>query len=280
MPPGRRDRRRAVPGALVLPALLAVSLLFLLPLGLLVWQSFTDPEIGIGNYVQVFTDGLTLKVLGRTFATTAVITAITLCLGYPYAYLMARGGPRLRVILLAIVMIPFWLSVMTRTFAWIVLLSRGGPISQLLDGLGFPNVTLLGSLAGATLGMVQVLLPFMVLPLYSTMSGIDSRLLDAASSLGARGWTAFRTVFLPLSLPGVTAGVTLVFVLTVGFYITPQLLGSPQNALVAQLIGIKVLQLRDFGGAGAISTVLIVFCVLLLLLATRFVKLGSIVKVR
>lgn len=272
---GRPATGRALPGLLLLPAVLAVGVFFFVPIVALIVRSLTEPELGVQHYVRVFTDELTLTVLFRTLWTTLLVTAITLVLAFPYAYAMTVVGPRARAVLLAIVMVPFWLSVMTRTFAWVVLLARGGPVAELAAGLGIPEFTLLGSLAGATIGMVQVLLPFMVLPLYSTMAGIDRNLLTAAGSLGATGWTAIRTVFLPLALPGVTAGTTLVFVLCVGFYITPQLLGSPQNALVAQLIGIRVLQLRDFAGAGAVSAVLIVLCVILIALASRSIKLSS-----
>lgn len=272
---GRATASRALPALLLLPAIVAVAVLFFVPILMLVWRSLSEPELGLQQYMRVFTDELTLTVLARTLWTTVLVTVITLVLGFPYAYAMTIAGPRVRAVLLAIVMIPFWLSVMTRTFAWVVLLARGGPVSDLAAGVGIPDLTLLGSLAGATIGMVQVLLPFMVLPLYSTMAGIDRNLLKAAGSLGAKGWTALRTVFLPLAVPGVTAGTTLVFVLCVGFYITPQLLGSPQNALVAQLIGIRVLQLRDFAGAGAVSAVLIVLCVILIVLASRSIKLTS-----
>ncbi len=280
--PGPVRRRPRNPGAglawlFLAPAVLAVLVFFVVPMAAIIWRSFSEPELGVDHYVRVFSDGLTMTVLWRTFRTAVLITALTLLLAYPYAYAMSIAKPRLRTLLLALVMVPFWLSILTRTFAWVVILARGGPVNQFAQSLGLPEFTLLHSVAGATLGMVQVLLPFMVLPLYSAMVQIDRNLVTAAVSLGARRWTALRTVFIPLSLPGVVAGVTLLFVLSLGFYITPQLLGSPQDALIAQLIGIRVMQLRDFAGAGAVSLVLVLVCAVLLLLVSRVVRVSSLI---
>jgi putative spermidine/putrescine transport system permease protein len=173
---------------------------------------------------------------------------------------------------MALVLLPFWTSLMARTFAWLVLLQDTGVVNSLLSGVGIGPLSLIRNTTGVTIGMTQVLLPFMVLPLYSTMSKIDSRLMTAAVSLGAPMRVAFRRVYLPLSMPGVVAGLTLVFIMSLGFYITPQILGSPQQAMISQLIATKIDRLLDFGAAGALSAVLIVITLVLLALMSRVVK--------
>lgn len=203
---------------------------------------------------------------------SVIVTVVTLVLAYPYAYAMTKVGPRSRAVLMALVLMPFWTSLMARTFAWLVLLQDTGVVNSILGAVGIGPLALIRNTAGVTLGMTQVLLPFMVLPLYSTMSKIDSRLMTAAVSLGAPARVAFRRVYLPLSMPGVVAGLTLVFIMSIGFYITPQILGSPQQAMISQLIATKIDRLLDFGSAGALSAVLIIITLLLLALMSRVVK--------
>ncbi len=190
--------------------------------------------------------------------TGAITLGVCLVLGYPYAYLMTIVGPTAKALLLVLILVPFWTSLMARTFAWISLLQRDGPVSALLGFLGFPRVTLLGTLTGVLIGMVQILLPYYVLTLYAGLSRIDRRLLTAASSLGATRAQAFRQVYLPQSVPAVMTASALVFILALGFYITPQLLGSPRQSLIAQVIGVRVERLVDFAGAGALSAILLV----------------------
>jgi putative spermidine/putrescine transport system permease protein len=254
---------------LLLPAVIVVAAFFFYPLALIIWRSFSDPSLGFSNYVELFTNSASLKVLLRTFITALAVSTITLVMAYPYAYMMTRVQPRTRALLLAIALLPFWMSLMARTFSWVVLLGNGGPVSKVFGLFGFNDVVLLGTVWGVLIGTVQVLLPYMVLTLYSTMQSIDMRLVDAARSLGATPRAAFRRIYLPLSLPGVTAGFTLVFVISLGFYITPRILGSPKQSLIAQVIGIKVERLLDFGGAGAMSVLLLVLTLLLMLVVAR-----------
>lgn len=271
---GRRNRT----GLLLLPAGILALVFFAYPLGLIIWRSFTDPTIGFENYLAIFADAGAMAILGRTFFTAFAVSTITLILAYPYAYVMTLVSPRARAILTAIALLPFWMSLMARTFSWVVLLGHDGPVSKLFSFFGLHDVTLLGTLWGVVIGTVQVLLPYMVLTLYGTMQGIDRRLVDAALSLGAKPSSAFRRVYLPLSLPGVAAGYVLVFVIALGFYITPRILGSPQQSLIAQIIGIKVEKLLDFGGAGAMGTILLVATLLLLLVVSRVSGAGALLK--
>lgn len=256
----------------VLPALVFVLIFFGFPLVDILRRSFTEPTSGLGNYQTFFESDVYLTVLRRTVVTAAIVTVICLLLGYPYAYLMTVVGRRWRIILLAVVLLPFWTSLMVRTYAWIILLQDTGVINDVLARLGFGRLSLIRNTTGVTIGMAQILLPFMVLPLYATMQGIDRRLLQAAESLGARPATAFLRVYVPLSMPGVVAGVTLVFILALGFYITPVLLGSPQNALLSQLIVQQISQLLDFGLGGAMAAILFVVTLVLLAVLGRVVK--------
>lgn len=267
---GRIRRGRA--GWLVLPATALLLVFFCYPIATILWQSFTDPTPGIGHYVDLVTDGVSVKVLVRTLVTALIVASCTLVIAYPYAYVMTRVGPRARGLLTMLVLLPFWTSLMARNFAWYMLLQRGGPVEQAFALVGVEGVVLLGTVAGVTLAMVQVMLPFMVLPLYSGMTGIDKRLLDAAGSLGAPRWRAFARVYIPLSLPGMLSGFSLVFILTLGFYITPALLGSPQQSLISQVISDRVSRLLDFGSAGALGAVLLVVTLLVLFAVSRVAR--------
>ncbi|MBK0420133.1 ABC transporter permease [Leucobacter sp. CSA1] len=271
--PARQQRLGA--WLLIAPAVALVLVFFAYPLVSLIARSFLEPTPGFGQYVEVLSDATSLKILGRTFAVAAQVTAVTLILGYPYAYLMTLVGRRVRTVLMFLVLLPFWSSLMARTFAWIALFHPEGVIVAALRAVGLGDVKLLGTQLGVTIAMVQVLLPFMVLPLYSTMSGIDRRLLDAARSLGASRLRAFTRIYLPLSLPGVFAGSVLLFIMSLGFWVTPRLIGSPQESLIGQLIETRVGKLLDFAGAGAISTVLLVVTLVLLISFSGAVRRSS-----
>jgi putative spermidine/putrescine transport system permease protein len=267
-------RRRPVrgPAGFVLPALALLLVVMMWPLLQLLYRSFMTPTFSLEKYRGLLTDGVSVTILTRTIVMSLIVTVVTLLLAYPYAYAMTKVTPRTRAVLMALVLLPFWTSLMARTFAWLVLLQDTGVVNSILSSVGIGPLSLIRNTTGVTIGMTQVLLPFMVLPLYSTMSKIDSRLMTAAVSLGAPARVAFRRVYLPLSMPGVVAGLTLVFIMSLGFYITPQILGSPQQAMISQLIATKIDRLLDFGAAGALSAVLIVITLLLLALMSRVVK--------
>jgi putative spermidine/putrescine transport system permease protein len=254
--------------ALALPALVIVGVFFAYPVFEIVRRSFTEfqaPQAGgWDNYRWFFETPVNLTVLKRTFTTAAIVTAITAGVAFPYAYLMTLVGTRARLLMLALVLVPFWTSVMVRNYAWIVLLQPNGPLNDALAALGLGRVQLLGTLRGVVIGMSQVLLPFVVLPMYARLRNVDGRLLLAAQSLGAPPWRAFVRVYVPLSLPGLMAGALLAYVLSLGFYITPALLGSSQQTLISPLIVAQVSELLNWGRAGAIVAVLLASTLLLL----------------
>jgi putative spermidine/putrescine transport system permease protein len=276
LPPATRLRvpARGRPYLLLAPAVALVGAAFVYPIVLLLYLSFTNPTVGFGNYAAIFSDGISLTILWRTMRLAAIVTLVTLLLSYPYAYVMTIVGRKARAAMVAFVLMPFWTSLMARTFAWVVLLQDNGPVNASLKAIGVGPVKLLGTGTGVTLAMTQVLMPFMTLPLYATLRGIDRRLVDAAIGLGARPVVAFLKVYLPLSMPGLIAGASMVYILSLGFYVTPALIGSPSQSMMSQLIATRVQELLQFGGAGALSALMLVVTLVLLAVVSRVAGLS------
>ncbi len=264
---------------LTIPALLVVTLLLLLPLGWMVWQSFENHGFTLAHYRRILTDASILHSVATTFRIGAVVTALTLLLGYPVAY-AATLFPRWRLPILALVVLPFWTSVLVRTYAWLVLLQRTGLVNRTLmaSGIIASPVALAYNELGTVIATVHILLPFMVLPLYSAMQAIPHDLVLAGASLGGRPWHVFRRVFLPLSLPGLIAGAVLVFVLTLGFYITPELLGGGRVVMVSSVVSQKVELSTTWGAASALSVVLLAGIFAIFAVAARFVPLDRLLE--
>ncbi len=266
-------------GALAVLLLLFLTFAFLVPMFLIVVRSVTDPvNIGMGNYVTFFTTEANMRVLGNTFYIATVCTVACLAIGYPYAYLMSIVPQRVAGIMLVFVLVPFWSSLLVRTFAWEVILRDTGLINTLLLNLKVISepLPLIRNTFSVILGMSQILLPFMVLPLYSVMQKIDPELTRAAANLGAPPFSAFRRVFVPLSFPGITAGCLLVFVLALGFYITPTILGSARETMISRFIADQVQVRVNWGLASAMAVVLMVLTFVVLAVASRFVKLRDV----
>ncbi|PRI11103.1 ABC transporter permease [Leucobacter massiliensis] len=258
----RRAPLRAL--LLLLPAYALLLGVFAYPVLESMLRSVTEPEPGLGNYVWALENSENVSVILRTFGNALIATLVCLLLAYPYAFLMTMVGPRARVVLVVIALIPFWTSLMIRTFAWIVLLQDSGVVNSLFEFFGLGPFKLLRTNTGVLIGLSQVLMPFMVLPLYAVMSGIDGRLVTAARSLGARPSVAFLRIFLPLSLPGIAAGGLMVFIQALGFYVTPALLGSPSDSMLAQQIYAQVSSLLEWGRGGALGVILLLATFLLL----------------
>jgi putative spermidine/putrescine transport system permease protein len=182
------------------------------------------------------------------------------------------------MVILVLVLVPFWSSVLVRTYAWLVLLQRTGLVNQLLTATGIVDapLALVHNLAGTVVGMVHIMLPFVVLTLYGSLRQIPPELGRAAASLGASPGRAWRTVVLPLSLPGLLAGSAFVFVLSLGFYITPELLGGGRTVMVSMLVQRNIDLYFQFGAASAVAFVLLAMTLLVLWVADRFVPLGRI----
>ncbi|NED95605.1 ABC transporter permease [Phytoactinopolyspora alkaliphila] len=266
-------RGRHGPTGLLLAAPLVLLLLVVgYPMWVLLQQSVSGP-LGWNIFLELLASDVTRAVLLRTLLTAALVTFVCLVLGYPYAYLLTVASPLLRAVLIVLVVLPFWTSFTIRTLAWVVLLQDQGMINNTLSTLGLPSLSLIRNVTGVVIGMAHVMLPFAVLPLYAAMRRIDRRLVDAAVACGASRRAAWRQVYLPLSLPGIVAASVLVFILSLGFFITPQLLGSPRNALLSQLIYMNVTQVGDNTTASALGVLLVAVTLLLLVALTVIVRI-------
>ena len=213
----------------------------------------------------------------KTIRVSLTITLLCLAIGYPVAYLIAQAPPRLGRLLLVLVLVPFWTSLLVRTTSWIVLLQQQGVVNDLLVWLGLipdeQRLTLIHNMTGTLVAMTHVLLPFMILPLYSVMRGIPAVQMQAATSLGASWPRAFCRVYLPQSLPGVGAGCLLVFILAIGYYITPALVGGQSGQLISNFIAYHIQTSLNWGLAAALGCVLFVAVLLLFLLYDRVLGL-------
>ncbi len=216
-----------------------------------------------------------LDILARTFKIAAVVTLACLAIGYPLAYVLAHLPERWAHLLMIGVLLPFWTSLLVRTASWIVLLQREGPINDALQALGLiaEPLEIVFRRPAVYIAMTHVLLPFMVLPLYAVMRGIHPAYVRAALSLGAAPWTAFRRVYLPLSLPGVVAGSLLVFILALGYYITPALVGGAADQMISYFIAFFTLQTINWGMAAALGSLLLLATLALYFLFMRLVGL-------
>ncbi len=271
-----RSRANLSAWTLSAPAVLFIAALFVYPLLDVVVISFTDPTLSLVNYREFFSSPLYSRVLGNTFWFAFMVTVICLLLGYPLAYVIVRYGGTLGFVLLLVVGMSFWTSFLVRTYSWLVILGSKGPITKMLAWVGFdPVPQILFNSFATTLGMVHILIPYMILSIYAAMQKIDPNHLRAAASLGATPFQGFRTVFLPLSLPGVVNGCTLVFIICLGFYVTPVLLGGPRDQMIAGLIGEQIEELLEWGFASAMAVVLLATTMALLAVYNRLVGLDK-----
>jgi len=269
---GARALRQWLPLA---PALAFLAVFFVYPLARMLALSMEAPEGPFSYYASILASPVYMTVLGLTFKTALGVTVLCVVLGVPTAYLLASLQGTWRNVLLVAVVLPFLTSILIRTYAWMAILGRNGVVNQLLlrAGLTEAPVRLMHNELGVYVGMVHVLLPFMILPVFSVMSAIDHRLLRAAESLGASPRRALLTVFLPLALPGIASGALLVFLIAIGFYITPALLGGPKQVMISNLIEVQVTELLQWGFGSALAFVLLAATVLLMLLFDRFLGL-------
>jgi putative spermidine/putrescine transport system permease protein len=223
---------------LIAPALLLVLTVVIVPIGRLLAASVWQHSFTLRSYQALLADAQTLRSFGTSIWLAVATTLLTMVLGYPVAYLMAVQTRRVAGVLLLVVLLPFWTSITVRSFAFVILLGRQGPINRLLEALGLIRdpLPLLFNQVSVVIGLAHIGLPLMVLPLYAAMRQIDPSLMRVASSLGAGSLRAFWEVFLPLSASGLAAGATLVFMTTIGAYVIPALLGGTHDAMVAQYI--------------------------------------------
>lgn len=249
-------------GSRAVAALGVVPVVFLLLLFLVPVLRFLLLSVEGGSFAhfeKALTDGLHVVVFAETLKIAAIVTLCCLVLGYPLSYWLATTTPLWRSVGFAFLLLPFWISVLVRTYAWMILLGRNGVVNRNLMAMGVIDapLPLLHNTTGVVIGMVHVLLPYMVFPLYAVMRRMDPALLSAAEGLGAPGWQVMRRIYFPLTLPGVLSGATLVFVISLGFFITPALLGGGRVLMIGVLIERQVRQYLDWGLAAALAIVVL-----------------------
>ena len=266
--------------ALSLPALIAVLVVIVIPVGWLFSLSFLDSsgQLSLVNYQKMIEYKSYARVFKTTFNVSILTTLLCILIGYPLAYFLSQIPRRYVGFFMLTVLLPFWTSLLVRTYAWLVMLQRNGLINNFAIDLGLWDtpLKLAHNLNGTLIGMVHIMLPFLILPLYAAMRRIDPHTLQAAANLGATPVQAFWQIFVPLSLPGVVAGSLIVFVLCLGFYVTPAVLGGGRVILVSMQITAILEDQFNWGAASALGVVLLVLTFAALFLASRFLKLDEV----
>lgn len=265
---------------LIGPLVVFLALTYLVPfLGVLQW-SVTLPEPGLGQYQAAVSDPLILSIFLRTFRICLFVTVFAVIAAYAIAYVWVRGTPLQRLLTELCILIPFWISVLTRAFGWVALLSNRGLVNTWLTQAGIiaEPLTLVRNELGVVLGMTHFLIPFAVFPIASAMRSLDERVLLAARGMGASKLRTFWSIFVPMTTPGILGGGLVVFVFALGFFITPAILGGGRSVMVAELIYLRIFQSPNWGLGAAISVILMAIVGLLLAALMRYVKPGAMVK--
>ncbi len=280
--------KRSQPWVLLSPALSVIFFFLVVPIGFIIVYSFwiraatgaDIPAFQLGNYKKFFADFFYPSMLLRTLRISLECVALCVVFGYIPAYFFYQTRTKFKTLLMLLLMLPFWISYIIRTLSWINILGATGLINYLLlaSRILSEPLRLLYNEASVLMGLVQYLLPFMILNIYVSLDGIDKSLHEAARSLGCTEWQAFREVTLPLSLPGVSAGCLLVFVLTAGSYITPMILGGPGNEMIANLIFNRIIGTLDWPFGSAISVMLLLLLGLLVYTYNRYLGISQIFK--
>ena len=267
--------------ALLAPAMLIVLLAFIVPLARLVGISFSAPAGPFVAYAHVLGDDIYARVFVNTFVIAIAVTVIALLIAFPVAFALTRLSRGWRAIVFASVLMPLWISVLVRTFSWMLVLERNGPVNRLIvaSGLVDQPLPLLFNRTGVLIGMVHVLLPYSVLPIYAALVRVDPSLLRASEGLGASAATTFLRVLLPLSLRGVATAATFIFLLALGFFVTPALLGGASSMTLSMLIDSFVSDRLDWPLAAAASVVLLFAALVVVVVASRFIHVSNLAKV-
>ncbi len=267
-------RKQAI--LLALPASLALLFFFILPMVYILIRTLT--ENGTADFTEFFTDPFYLDILWTTIRVSLVSTAVSLLLGYPTAYYMARTTSRLKQAMVIVILFPFLVSAVVRSYGWMVILGTNGLLNQLLLGLGLISepLKLLNTEAAVIIGMIHLLIPYMILSLVGVLQSIDPNVEYAAYSLGASPMTTFRRVVFPLSTPGIISGCVLVFTMSMTSYVTPKLLGGSKFRMMATMVVQEINVNFDWGAASAISYILLAVIlavqVVVVLVTGRYMK--------
>lgn len=276
----RRYRNRRI-ALLLAPGSLWMLIFFVLPMGVLLsltFRSFVDAQITdqltLENYVRIFSDPVYFTVFLRSFWIAVLVTVATLALGYPVAHFIARKTVKHREVLFLMLIIPFWTSIVIRTYAWKILLGNSGFVNWGLREGGLIDVPIqfLYSPPAVIIGLVHVFLPFMIMPLYASLEKLDAGVEEAAQDLGAGRVQTFLRVTLPLTMPGVAMGSLLVFILSLGSFLTPDLLGGTNSMMVSNIIQAEFLESGNWPFGGAMSVVFLAVSVVFMLAYNRLFR--------
>jgi len=265
-------RSRAVPYLLLLPCAAWIVIFFMVPLALMTWRSLFHDGFSATIYTELMTSPQYAKVTITSLKIVTLTTVATLLIGYPIAYAITISGGWTRIAILTLVTIPYWVDVIVRSFSWLIVLGDNGILNKALMQIGLTGqpLPLLYNLTSVLLAMVQILLPMMIITLFGAMLRIDRSLLLAAKIHGATDFQAFRSVFFPLSLPGVYGACLLVFVIGLGFYVTPALLGSPAETMISQTIMIEATENLDYERASAAGVLLLLITIAMVAVYNRY----------
>jgi putative spermidine/putrescine transport system permease protein len=265
--------RRAVYWLLITPALALILGLYVFPILRILWVSFAEPTLGLQNYRLLLTSAAIHHIVWTTTRICLLTTVLTMVGGYAVAYALVHVSERHRQWMFLCVLLPFWVSVLVRAFAWVTLLRPNGVLNSALLAAGVISspLPLVRNEFGVVVGMVHYMLSYAILPLYANMQGIDRRLVAAARGLGAGPFMAYRRVFLPLSMPGIVSAAVLVFVFSLGFYITPAILGGGKTVMIAEYISANIRDNLRWGLATMLASTLLVTVFVTLGLMSRLV---------
>ena len=272
-------REKLVYFAFLVPLLLYLAIFFIYPLASFLPSSiFYDGTISFDKYVRAFTKTVYLRIFLITFEIAALTKLLALVLGYPVAYLFTNASGKVKGLITAFIILPFWTSIIVRMYAWMSLLGHNGVFNRLLQDIGVISspIPLMFNLLGVIIGMVHFMLPYMVLSLYAVMSGIPHDYMQAGANLGAPPLQRFLKIYLPLTAPGIGAGCLLVFIISLAFFITPALLGGLKQTMIAQVIEQEMSHTFDWSFAAALSTILIVITVCLYAIYNRVMSVDRI----
>jgi len=276
------------PWRLLAPSMLAIIALVVIPISFMLTYSFyvnidlvvDKPAFQFGNWIEIFTDNYYHNAIWKTFRLSLIVTVLAAVLGYIPAYFIAMTKFRQRWLLLLLLIVPFWVSFIIRTLSWIHIMGNQGAINSLLMWLGIIDqpLQMMYNEFAVIVGFIHVFLPYMILNIYVSLEGIDRNLEPAARTLGATPWQAFREVTLPLSVPGLAAGSLLVFVLTAGSYVTPLILGGPNDFLFGNLIYDAVLSELNWPMGAALSFTLLSLLGVVVIIYSRVMGLSQLSK--
>jgi spermidine/putrescine transport system permease protein len=280
------ERRR--PWYLLAPTLAALIVLMMIPIVIMLAYTFykfktagvETPDLNLGNWHDFFTDPYYSSFLWKTGRVSAITALLCAVMGYPPAYFIAMTRFKHKWLLLLLLIVPFWISFTIRTFSWIHILGEQGIINATLEWLGIIKdpLPMLYTEGAVIMGMIHFLLPYMILNVYVSLDGIDRNLISAARSLGCTNWQAFREVTLPLSLPGLGAGLLLSFVLAAGSYVTPQILGGRSDSLFGNLIFDTIMKELNWPMGATLSIVLLAMLGIVSVVYSRYMGLSTVFK--